>query len=108
MAVTLDTIIDHYKKNGLDAKKLVPMLKEIREQYKEEKKPFLVKMTRLCFEHIERHDGKFVADIFEDREEGDTPAFEYFITLLKDPENKYNREELDEFTEIFKEEEEEF
>jgi len=102
--ITFEAILKDVKKNGFNAEKLIETFKKFRAELLDDKKPFLVKMTRLTYEHIEKN-GAFVADIWEERSEEDDTSFEYYLTLLCDPGNKYNREELDEYTELFKEEE---
>lgn len=100
MEPLLQNLINDVKKNGFKPAKAVEKLKELRERYKELQQPFLVKTCRLAYEHIERNED-FTADLLEERAADDTPSFEYFLTLMADISNKYNKEELEEYNAIF-------
>ena len=57
----------------------------------------MTRVCRLAYEHIEANKN-FTVDVFEeDREEGDQTSFEYFLELIQDSQNKFNREEIQEY-----------
>ena len=72
-------------------------LMEMREIFKDDiKDPLATKICRLAAEHIQAN-GSFDIDIDAGDEEEvaiDEPPFQYFLEILRDPSNKYNREEL--------------
>lgn len=100
----INKIILDYKAKGWDTERVIEQLKDFRAYLLEVKVPFLVKTTRLAYEYLERN-GEFNVDIWEERGEDDETSFEYFMTLMKDYGNKYNREELIEYHELFREDE---
>lgn len=78
----------------LDTPRIVSLMKEIREIVKAIGDPLVVKTLRLAYENIEAN-GTFTVQYLEDEE--DLNNLEYFVDLLKDTQNKYNREEIEEF-----------
>lgn len=93
----LDKVESVYKKSGFAGTELIDALKELREVFKAAGDPTLTKVTRLTYEHIQANED-FNIDIFEeDREGTDETSFEYFLSLLKDADNKFNREEIQEY-----------
>lgn len=88
-----------YDKYGFEDGHVVEALKVLREYYKETGDPTLTKVCRLAYEHIEEN-GDFTVDLLEEREPGDKPSFEYFLDLLIDSGNKFNREEIQEFKQL--------
>jgi len=101
----INKIVLDIKAKGWDSERVVGQLKDFREYLKEIKKPFLVKATRVAYEYLGRNEA-FTVDVFEERGEGEGTSFEYFMTLMKDSENQYNREELDEYIDLMREDEE--
>lgn len=93
----LNKVVNTYKNSGFEGTDLPEALMELREVYKAAEDPTLTKVCRLAAEHITENQG-FLVDVFEeDREEGDETSFEYFLSLLHDPNNKFNREEIKEY-----------
>ena len=109
-----DKIVKTIEKDGPSSPKLIELLMELREQFKEAEDPTVTKVLRLTAEHLEEH-GTFELNILSDvkvveTEEGEdeTPVTEeamlenfsasenlkYLMTLCMDAQNKYNREEL--------------
>jgi hypothetical protein len=77
----------------LDLPKIIGLMKEIRDIVKAVGDPLVVKTLRLVYENIEKN-GELSMQYLEDEE--DLNNLEYFVDLLKDTTNKYNREELEE------------
>lgn len=100
----INKIILDVKAKGWDTERVIAQLKDFREYLKSIKQPFLVRATRIAYEHIERNDA-FTVDVFEERDENEGSSFEYFLTLMKDADNKYNREELEEYIDLLREDE---
>jgi hypothetical protein len=76
----------------LDVPRIVELMKEIREIVKSVGDPLVVKTLRLVYENIEEN-GSLVMNYLEDEE--DLTNLEYFADLLKDANNKYNRQEIE-------------
>lgn len=93
----LDDIRKEYKKSGFTNGKVVEQLKELREHYKKIEDPTLTKVTRLMYEHIEENDAFLVDTFEEERGPEDESSFEYLISLLQEADNKFNREEIQEY-----------
>lgn len=109
----IDKIEADYKKHGFTTA-TVEQLKELRLVYRDElKDPTLTKTCRFCYEFIESY-GNMDLDVViseEDEEEGaeaelieTDDLFLYLLELLRDPENKYNREEINAIKLALKEE----
>ena len=89
----IDAIKKTLAKDGA-GEKVAAQLKELREYFKTTlNEPGYVKMIRMAYENIEEN-GDYTFLFLED---GDGKAnLEYFIDLLSDYQNKYNKEELQE------------
>ncbi len=89
----IDAIKKTLAKEGA-GEKVIAQLKELREYFKTNlNEPGYVKMIRMAYENIEEN-GDYTFLFLED---GDGKAnLEYFIDLLSDYQNKYNKEELQE------------
>lgn len=93
----MDNVISAYKKHGFKGSDLIKAFKELREEFKDAEDPTMTRVCRLAYEHIEANKN-FTVDVFEeDREEGDQTSFEYFLELIQDSQNKFNREEIQEY-----------
>lgn len=110
-----EAIVKEIEKNGASSDKLIQLLMDLREHFKESEDPTVTKVLRLTAEHLEAH-GTFELNILSDvkvaegAEEGEeeevseeAPLLEdfsaeenlkYLMTLCMDAQNKYNREEL--------------
>jgi hypothetical protein len=89
-------IIDKIKKTlateGVGAK-VVEQLKELREYVKANlNEPGYVRMIRLAYENIEENAGEYTFLYLQD--DDGKANLDYFLDLLADYNNKYNREEL--------------
>ncbi len=89
----IETIKKTLAKEGV-GEKVVAQLKELREWFKTNlNEPGYVKMIRLAYEDIEAN-GDYTFLYLED---GDGKTnLEYFLDLLAEYQNKYNKEELQE------------
>lgn len=84
---------DKVSKEGLDAEYAIKELKEIREAFKEVKKPLCVKMCRLAYEYLEEN-GNFEFVVTDEEMEEMDADFVYFLELLINNDNVYNQQEL--------------
>ncbi|MBD80542.1 MAG: hypothetical protein CL840_16625 [Crocinitomicaceae bacterium] len=93
----IDKVVAAYEKHRFEGTELIEALKALREEFKAAEDPTLTKVCRLAYEHIEAN-SDFIVDVFEEeREEGEQTSFEYFLELVKEPNNKFNREEIQEY-----------
>lgn len=98
----LDKIEKEYTENGF-TEALIELMVQQRELFLAAGDPLATKATRLAFEYIqENEDFDIEIEDFDETDEED--SFLYFIQLLRDPQNKYNREELAEYRTILKDE----
>lgn len=92
MKQIIDKIKLELNQGGLDADKVIALLKELREFFKANlKEPGYVRMIRLAYEDIEAN-GDYTFLFLEESDGKENLA--YFLDLLADHSNKYNREEL--------------
>ncbi|MDX2001858.1 MAG: hypothetical protein SFW35_05480 [Chitinophagales bacterium] len=94
-----DEIIAKLQK-GAEPTELIPQLSQLREQAKAKEDALLVKVLRLAMEHIENNGSFEVGDRFEEGLPDDISNLQYFIELVADADNKYNREEIQEFKQV--------
>jgi hypothetical protein len=108
----IDSIRAAYQASG---QKITPSIiedmKAMREHFIVHNQPTIVKSIRLAYEHLEKF-GDFVIEYHNDEEpdedgEGEeielpVPIFEYYIGLLSNPTNKYNRDEIKEINILLK------
>lgn len=105
---------DDLQKKGLVAEVAIADLKTLRALMIEEKDPFLTKLLRLMYQHIEAHNGFFipVPSDEEDTEEGEeasetsseanevvigAESFEYLLELIADSKNRHNKSDLQDY-----------
>lgn len=84
---------------------MIEELKALRELFKELQKPTIVKSIRLVYEHIEAYGSLDNLSYWEEEEielDEENSSFEYYIGLLTNPTNKYNREEIKELNVLLK------
>ncbi len=109
----IDRIREAYQANGQKVSpSIIEDMKAMREHFIVHNQPTIVKSIRLAYEHLEKF-GDFVIEYHNDEEpdedgEGDeielpVPIFEYYIGLLSNPTNKYNRDEIKEINILLKE-----
>jgi hypothetical protein len=91
------------EKNGFASEEAVKDLKTLRPYALEEEDPLVTKALRLAYQYIEENDSFDIEIIVDEDEEGnpikmedagDKENFEYFLQLLLDSGNEYNRNEL--------------
>ncbi len=87
--------------SGNDLTDAIPVLMQLREASKEANDPLVTKVLRLASQHIENTGTFDVAEHFEEEPlPDDMSNLEYFLQLVADSENKFNREELAQFRDI--------
>ncbi len=91
---------------GLVVESTISDLKALRALMREEKDPFLTKMLRLMYQHLEAHNGFFVpipSDDVDSEEEGGEEKEEptigvesllFLLELITDSKNRHNRADL--------------
>ncbi|HEY9081782.1 MAG: hypothetical protein VR77_07020 [Flavobacteriales bacterium BRH_c54] len=116
----IEKIQKDINKSGIDAKKTVEALTQLRTYALEEQDPTATKVLRLAYEHIQEH-GTFnipipadelVADNDDDEpeliensietDEERTESLAYMLSLLLDRHNPNNRQELFEYRDALK------
>lgn len=78
---------------------VVEKMQELRNVFIELQHPTLVKSVRLVYEYAAEF-GAFSIEPWE--EDTETNSFEYYLELLENPFNKYNREEIKELNNFLK------
>jgi hypothetical protein len=81
------------------AEPVVEQMKALREVFIELQHPTLVKSVRLVYEYFGQF-GEFSIEPWE--EDAASNSFEYYIELLENPFNKYNRDEIKELNNFLK------
>jgi hypothetical protein len=89
-------MIAEIREQGIDTASLIPRLQEIRELALKEEDPLLVRALRLCWQHITENDGFHLA--FVEEAETQEENLSYMLELMVRSDNKYNRDELREMT----------
>lgn len=83
-----------HQENGEVTEEMIGLMKDLRALYVELAQPTIVKSIRLVYEHIQEN-GSFSIETWEE-EDNQVSSFEYFLDLLTNPSNKYNRDEIKE------------
>ena len=94
-------IRDAYQQDPRDLPQIITMLKEFREFGLLAENPLVTKVSRLAYEHLAEHGEFKVAYVDEDLAD-EVSNFEYLLQLLGDPDNKYNKEDLQSFRDYLK------
>jgi hypothetical protein len=88
--------------DGKDLTSAIPVLMQLREQAKAAEDPLVTKVLRLASQHIENNESFEVGQYFEEEPlPDDMSNLEYFLQLVADSDNKFNREELAQFRDVF-------
>ena len=87
----VDKIKDAFANDNGFSKNVVSAMQELRSLFIEQEQPTLVKSIRLVYEYAEAFDN-FSIDAWE--EEGGLGSFDYYLGLLENSNNKYNKEEI--------------
>lgn len=94
-----------YKANKEVKPEMIEQMKAMRELFKELEQPTIVKSVRLTYEHLSNHGSLDNLSYWEDEEielDEENSSFEYYLGLLTNPTNKYNREEIKELNILLK------
>ncbi|MGH1339571.1 MAG: hypothetical protein ACRBFS_25865 [Aureispira sp.] len=94
-----------YKTNKEVTPAMIDEMKALRELFKELQQPTIVKSIRLVYEHLAAYDTLDNLSHWETEEielDEENSSFEYYIGLLTNPTNKYNREEIKELNVLLK------
>ena len=83
-----------HQENGEITEEMIGLMKDLRALYVSLSQPTIVKSIRLVYEHIQEN-GSFSIGTWEE-EDDQVSSFEYFLDLLRNPTNKYNRDEIKE------------
>lgn len=97
----IEQIRKETKKNGFKPDYLVEKFKELRAYALEEKDPTVTKVLRLSYEFIEANES-FMIGLEEFIPENDEECVDFFLQLLSQSENEFNREEIKEFRDVLK------
>lgn len=98
-------LIAAYKTDKKITPEMIEQMKAMRELFKELKQPTIVKSVRLAYEHLGTHGSLDNLTYWEDEEielDEESSSFEYYLGLLTNPTNKYNREEIKELNVLLK------
>jgi hypothetical protein len=91
------------EKNGFDAEALIKDLKTLRPFAQEEEDPLVTKSLRFAYQHLEENGTFDIEIVVDEDEEGNPIKMEdaddkenmlYYLQLLLDSANEYNRNEL--------------
>ncbi|HYG52765.1 MAG TPA: hypothetical protein VD905_17800 [Flavobacteriales bacterium] len=88
-----DKIARNYSKDNDAKEQTIADLKTLRNYFIEVKDPMLTKITRLAYEYLENH-ASFDVEIEDFEPDEEQGTFEYFMELVMNYDNNYNREEL--------------
>ena len=88
-----DKIAKNFAKDKEGKEQTINDLKTLRNYFIEIKDPFITKMVRLAYEQLENN-GNFDIEIEDFTPDEEQSTFEYFMELILNYDNNYNREEL--------------
>jgi hypothetical protein len=94
-----------YRQHKEVTAEMIEEMKALRELFKEIKQPTIVKSIRLVYEHLDAYQTLDNLSYWEEEEielDEENSSFEYYIGLLTNPTNKYNREEIKELNALLK------
>jgi hypothetical protein len=87
----VEKITKAFEKDKKFSTDVVAKMQELRNLFIEQEQPTIVKSIRLVYEYAEAFGG-FSIETWE--EDGGLSSFEYYLGLLENCHNKYNREEV--------------
>lgn len=101
----IESLKTAYQNEKAVTEEMINDMKALRESFKVLEQPTIVKSIRLVYEHLASHDSLDNLSYWEEEEISleETPSFEYYLGLLTNPTNKYNREEIKELNILLKE-----
>ncbi len=99
----LTRILDAFQANPVVTPAIIEDMKALRQRFIEHKQPTIVKSIRLAIEYVDKYNN-FDIPYWNEEEDGEltVPMFEYYIGLLANPTNKYNRDEIKEINIVLK------
>jgi len=106
MKKIIDDLKAAYQTNKSVTPEMTEQMKALRELFKNIKQPTVVKSIRLVYEHIAAHGNLDNLSYWEEEEieiDEENSSYEYYLGLLCNPTNKYNREEIKEINILLKE-----
>jgi len=95
-----------YNENQAVTPEMIEEMKEMRECFIEIKQPTLVKSIRLVYEYLQINESLDDLPFWEAEEiviDEENPSYTYYLGLLENPSNKFNREEIRELNSLLKE-----
>lgn len=98
-------LVTAYKASKEVSPEMIEQMKAMRELFKELEQPTIVKSIRLTYEHLGNHGSLDNLSYWEEEEielDEENSSFEYYLGLLTNPTNKYNREEIKELNVLLK------
>ena len=110
----IQNIINEVEANGIGSKTIVEQLQELRTFAKKDQDPLAIKVIRLAYQYLEENEAfdlivteeEYVDDEGnviqpETPEMSDEENLVNFVSLLKNTENEYNREDLQAYRDLF-------
>lgn len=88
-----DKIAKNFAKDNAAKEQTINDLKTLRNYFIEIKDPFMTKMVRLAYEQLENN-GNFDVEIEDFTPDEEQSTFDYFMELILNYDNNYNRDEL--------------
>lgn len=98
-------LVAAYKTDKKVTPEMIEQMKAMRELFKELEQPTIVKSIRLTYEHLGNYGSLDNLTYWEEEEielDEENSSFEYYLGLLTNPTNKYNREEIKELNILLK------
>lgn len=89
----LADMIEEVQNGMYNAELTHKQLAELRQMAIDAEQPLAAKCIRFVMEKID-HTGNIAVECFDEEDLAGVSAFEYFLQLLQDPTNRYNREDL--------------
>ena len=105
MIALLDSIKSSFSAEAYNEETLAQM-KELREMFKAVQQPTIVKSVRLVYEHLSEYGNLDSLPYWEQEEielDNQQTSICYYLDLLYNPSNKYNKEEIKEINAMLKE-----
>lgn len=96
----LNELKEDYQNNGKVTERMIEKMQQLRKMYIDLSLPTVVKSIRLVYEYIQKNES-FSIKTWEEEDE-QVSSFEYFLDLLSNPTNKYNRDEIKELNVFLK------
>lgn len=105
MIALLDAIKSNFAASEFN-EKILEQMKALRELFKEVQQPTIVKSVRLVYEHLTEYGNLDSLPYWEQEEieiDEQQTSIAYYLDLLYNPNNKYNKEEIKEMNIMLKE-----